>query len=776
MNSPRATARPWLPFALFGRVRLPTRPAARDVADATSGAEAASKRSGVLAVAGILLLAALVLANDLLLSARLGLLANPTLSDGLAYLLQTEVALADMEKLKAADYLNQRLTVAVSPIALTWFRAMPAARLFAEHAPIWSMLIALQYQILGTGEWQAHTARFWATALLLLLMFVLVRRYSTAALAWVAVLITSTLPVISTSARSATYEFFVAKRVNFGQEWFLADLRPDFSVSVALLLMIVAFFEWRARPNRWTAILLGGAFGLAALLKPTVLSVLPVALGALTAYAWLWRRSHPLPPVRQFVAAAAVGFGCLVPWIVAGGLEHTITYVVVNSTVLAGIWEGTGITQGVDPLYYWHYFGSMMGSDAWIVLGLGLAALAVRRWRRESGLMEITGFAVVGLALAAYMSVTPHKTWPVGPAIYLPLWAAAWCALAPSAASALKRIRLDPNVLVAGAGLYCVLLVVGAWYAYARWPAYGRDTGPTNRHTTTEISGQLNSLLSPGEYLLSMEMWGYPGVFRLGHPDRWLYQYTSHNMFLESQDGTSPEALADEVLGAPQTIKVALLVDLNGVSEMPHVNTAPVARPYFDAFVRWVKARNSPFVLARTYPITADAFTNLSANEDGKPAPSLLLFIREGGRSLADLGFTGSRDGIQYGQGWRNPEAANGQRFRWAGDEAEVILSPTGRRQLALDLEPVAGLTGPSAKLSVIGDDGTTTELPMLASRGTVIIEVPGSPDTKRGIRLRVERQDGTAAPTDTPRFRVFDATWADGPTVVLAPHDAGRR
>lgn len=775
VSGPRAAAHRWLSVAPFGRVRIPWRPAA-GVAGDLARPRVAWKRSGLLSVVAILLLAALVTANDLLLSARLGLLANPVLSDGLAYLLQTEIALSDMEKLRAPSLPPPGLSIDASPLAMTLFHYLPIVRLYREHAPIWSMLITLQYQLLGPGEWQAHTAKFWAIALLLLIMFALVRRQSTTAFAWVAVLLTSTVPVVSTSVRSATYELFISKSVNFGQEWFLSDPRPDFSLSVAGLFMISAFFVWWARPNRWTTLLLGGAFGIAAMVKPTVLSALLVALGALAAYAWLLRRTQPLPSIWQFVAAAAIGMACLVPWIVTGGLERTITYVVLNSTILAGIWAGTGMSTGVDPLYYWRSFDEMMGSEAWIVLGLGLAALALRWWRGEARLHEIAGFVFVGLALAAYLSVTPSKSWPVGPVIYLPLWAAAWCALAPVAVRMLKRIRLDPKVLVAGAGLYCALLVAGSWYAYARWPAYGRDTGPTNRRTTTELSGELNRLLAPGGALLSMEMWGYPGVFRLGHPDRWIALYTSHNMFFESQDGRQPETLANEILGGSDTIKVALVTDMNSVSEMPHVNTTPVARPYFDAFLRWIKDRNSPFAVARTYPITAEAFTSLRRNEDGRRTPSLLLFVRTGGRTLADFGFTGPRDGIQYGRGWQNPEAANGERFRWGGEDAELILSPTGRRQLSLDLEPAPDLDATPSTLIVVGEDGTVTRMPLPAERAMVEIEVPGVPDAKRAINLRVEHQDGSVIATDTPAFRVFDASWADSTPAVTSPHDGDTR
>ena len=716
----------------------------------------------------LVLLAATITANDLLLSARLGLLANPILSDGLSYLVLLELASTDMEGVILPETGPRVLSgEVVSPITSPLFTYLPVLRLFREHSPGWAILITVSYQLFGNGEWQAHTVKFWAVALLLSVMFFMVRRYSDTWFAWTAVLFTSVLPVVSTSVRSATYEFFISKRVDFGVEWFLGDLRPDFSFSAALLFTVFAFFEWRARPNRWTALLLGCAFGIAALLKVTVISALLLALAALTAYAWLVRRSRPLPTVRQFVAPALVGSAFLIPWIVAGGARRAVIYVVVNSTIMAGVWAGTGMSTGLDFAYYWQFFNYMMGTEAWVVIGLGLAVLAVRWWRGAPGSQDLVGFVFVVLVLWAYLSVTPAKSWPVGPALYLPLWAAAWCALGPVALRALRRIRLDARALAVGAGLYCALLTAGAWYAYASWPAYGRDIGPTNRRTTEELGEHLNRLLTPPQALLSTEIWGHPAAFRVGHPERWIWLYTSHHMYLEQQMGAEPEALAAEILGGVFDIKMAIVPDLSSISDLPHVTTTPIARPYFDAFIRQIKDRDSQYVVLRSYPIPADAFTSMNADEDGKLAPSLLLFMRAPEGTLPELGFEDPRDGILFGKGWQQPEARNGQRFRWATDDAELVLSPSGRSRLLLDVEPAPTRQDPPLQLSVVGEDGSVTPLPPLRYRGTVAVDVPGAANSKRGVRLRVEQPNGA------PAYRVFRAAWDDGQGPFVSRFDA---
>src|SRR6266487_3155483 len=102
----------------------------------------------------------------------------------------------------------------------------------------------------------------------------------------------------------------------------------------------------------------------------------------------------------------------------------------------------------------------------------------------------------------------------------------------------------------------------------------------------------------------------------------------SDGMFLLAQDGMSPDMLANRALRDCAACSAVLTLDADHVQDAPHLAAGPITWPYLDAMARWVKDPTSPYVLARSYPISADPFTSLNANEDGRYAPSLLLFVR----------------------------------------------------------------------------------------------------------------------------------------------------
>jgi hypothetical protein len=180
-----------------------------------------------------------------------------------------------------------------------------------------------------------------------------------------------------------------------------------------------------------------------------------------------------------------------------------------------------------------------------------------------------------------------------------------------------------------------------------------------------------------------------------------------------------------------------------------------------DAIARWVKDPASPFLPARAYPIAVDPFTSLSHDENGRYAPGLLLFVRDDGRTLPARGFDGVRDGILFGTGWHKTESANDERFRWAGDEAELVLSPTGQDALTIEIEPGPDLAGGPLALTVVAQDGSGVRLPPITARRAVPLDVPGAPGGKRVLRLRNEGptpQRGIGG--RVLNFRVFDAYW----------------
>ena len=712
----------------------------------------------------LLALAALLTGIDILLSMRLGLLANPPLNDGLGYVvdarLPPKLVLTPPRQQLDRPYLE--VVEVESPV----LDAVPALDALSRRAPLWAGLLKLSDLLFGAGDWQPFTARFWQIGPLLILVFIVVRHHSTTALAWTAVLVTGLVPTVSVSVRSATYERFVSHTVDFGREWFMADLRPDLAASVALLALIVAYFAWLERPTRGRAVVTGATFALAVLMKPTVSPATLCVLGLAGLYTLLLRRQTLLENVSQAVIAAGSGLLLLVPWMAAGGLEAVYENFVVNTTSLGPIWgttsDGDAMAVRVAPrvVRTADFAGSTMGPEFWLVVGLGLI-LAIIHWGRAvCKQATLDGYCFVGCATVVLAIVMAFILRSIGAFALLLLWLAAWCLISREAARVLAHFRINQAVLPALAGVYCVAFVAAGFYASAIWPAYGRQVGQTSIQVSQAIERDIMRTAAPHDTLTSVEIWGFPLSLAndLGLTHRFV---VSPNLYALGLRGRTPDEVADDLFRTCTECSVVVTLDADSVNDSPHLNSPVLTRPYQDAVAQWVKAPTSPYVLARTYPIAVDPFTSMSRNEEGRYGPSLLLFVRDDGRALPARGFDGLRDGILYGSGWYKTEIANGERFHWAGDEVELVLSPTGQSALAIEIEPGPDLAGGPLVLSRIADDGSTQRLPPIATRRTVTLDVPGAPSTKRSLRLRNESPTPQRGIGGRPlSFRVFDAYW----------------
>src|SRR5437868_2806151 len=155
-------------------------------------------------------------------------------------------------------------------------------QLIRALTPGWTALLALQYFVFGPGLWQAFTARFWAVALLLLLVYWIVRRRSSRSLAVAATVLTALLPMISAGVRSSSLEFLTG-RSNYLETWYLDDLRPDI-LAIALILWAVALLaEHSAAPSR-ASYMASAVFAAAAVMvKPSTSPLLVLVWGATVA-------------------------------------------------------------------------------------------------------------------------------------------------------------------------------------------------------------------------------------------------------------------------------------------------------------------------------------------------------------------------------------------------------------------------------------------------------------------------------------------------------------
>ena len=442
----------------------------------------------------------------------------------------------------------------------------------------------------------------------------------------------------------------------------------------------------------------------------------------------------------------------------------------VHTTSFADYWASGSYRPEFDPLYYFRYFEDHMGTEGWLIVGAGLVVYAVRLARWQTISRETTGYLIVGVAAAAYITAVSSKNWFVGPAFYLPLWLFAWCALAPALAVLMRR-RPRLSMVVPGVALsYCALVIGMGALALTWWPEYGRSIGPSNRAATAKIAHDLRTVMGPGDRIMTTELWGYAGSLMLFMGEWWHYSYmTSNHLFVMSRRA-DPETVATERTQDCQECKFYLFLDAETVSKVPHISTVPVVRPYWDAMNRRVREPSSPYIMLRDYPIAPYPFTSLLAIESSPYAPSLKLYMRADGRTLTDLGFDDPHDGILFGQGWSDADSNGGARTRWGARKTEIILSPSDRTRLTLELEPGPGIDARTARVDVLANDGTVVQQVPLDGRTLVTLDVPGSLREKRVLRLTAQG-DQISTTRDRPdaRIRLWRYGWGDANTLEAA-------
>lgn len=745
-------------------------------------------RGGVAAIARwllpLMLLATTVTAVDIGFSRQLGLLANPSLLDGTAYILGTRSpvwsdAVIEQVRVMRATGIQERFDQsAQEPLnsPLDYVRSTLRAL-----APLWHTTLLLSQAVLGWGEWQPYTARFWLTLILLVTVFVAVRRRGSLLTAWAAVLATALLPALSVGIRSAGYEFFVTGQVDFGREWFLADLRPDVMFGAMLVATLALFFHWHAhRPSPVRAALTGLALAATILTKPSVFSVALLALGTAAVYGWIVD-GRRLPPWRDVLCGFLALVAGIVPWIAAGGLSFVLDYLIGNSQGAAfEYWRSGGFRPGMDFLYYWSYYDAYMGWEGWVVLGTALPLTLIGWIVRRRVETETLGYLVVGLTIWVYLSLVPGKNWFAGPSFYFIFWVFSWCVIGAAVSAAMRAwsaragsaararvwrpgMALSPTRLLLGVVVvHSAVVAAMGGYALSAWPEYGRRVGHTNLQATRQIAADLPRVAEGGDLILTSQPWGY-GASLLLFMDSWRTWpegITAQHLW---RPDVSPDDAVKQVVGNCVDCRALLLLDTDTMAKAPHTSAAPITWPHFDALMRWAKEPSSPYMLARSYPIASDAFTNLSRTDDGRYAPSLQLFVRDDGRTLSELGFSEPGDGILFGQGWRDPEAKSGGRVRSGGRLTEVILSPSEQQRLTLELEPGPALRGGEALVSVLGDDGATVHRASVRGRTAVTFDVPGDPRAKRRVTLKVEEPAGRATnETSELALRLIRYGWGD--------------
>jgi len=114
------------------------------------------------------------------------------------------------------------------------------------------------------------------------------------------------------------------------------------------------------------------------------------------------------------------------------------------------------------------------------------------------------------------------------------------------------------------------------------------------------------------------------------------------------------------------------------------------------------------------------------------------------------------QSGVQFGNGWYPLENYDGQTFRWANNDAGIIVKPTKKTTLVVDVEPGPGLGGRPGVLHLIDGAGHDEGSAMLSGRQLAQFALPQGTKSQSFL-LHIEG-GGTKVPSD-PRildFRVF--------------------
>jgi hypothetical protein len=116
-------------------------------------------------------------------------------------------------------------------------------------------------------------------------------------------------------------------------------------------------------------------------------------------------------------------------------------------------------------------------------------------------------------------------------------------------------------------------------------------------------------------------------------------------------------------------------------------------------------------------------------------------------------------DAVLLGHGWYDAEGQPSERFRWASNDAElVVTAPFGtERQIQLEVEPGPGLGSQPFTMEILDWEGKQVAAIPVQGRETVGATLPTHPGTDSVFRLHVSG-GGLLTPNDprTLNFRVF--------------------
>ena len=565
-------------------------------------------------------IASAVTATEIYFSKQIGLLAYPLNYESVGYMLPAKSLFYEMSE---------------------WWIHRPSLRhigyaLFVGMIPpatLWQKLMMLSFLLLGEGEWQAYTARFWPTLLLLLLVLWVMRHRSGSRVAWVAVLFTALLPTISCTLRWSLITYLSGTVVIF-DNMRLADLLPDLLSTALLLWTIVPLIERVHNLDRSTWLISGAAAGLSILAKSSMLPELLFAWGLTVVYVSLVNRSR----LQQTVFT---GFWCLpplailtTPWGLAGGARYTLGYIYVNSlTANRVLWLATygfPFFQLASWTWYWGYFPVHMGPlEGWTMLGIGLA-LSVASVLRKPSQKDNRIIAYLGISAALYIlaTATPNKNFIIGLPFYLLLWIFSWRVLIPLLTKWVTRRRIAAWLLISVLLVYTTLIVGGGLYVLQAWTDEGRQTWADNTQVIKQIAADMRAILKNSDTFMWAPLYGFPATL----------QY-----YMIDQQGNYPQTVWIDLREPPDQFvrqhvnacKAVLVYqeDIAYVAQFAYVHPAQVA--YWHAIAKFVRESDSSYSRVMTYHFSVTPVAYYEYGSKDRFALSLDLYVKQPAPKLA---------------------------------------------------------------------------------------------------------------------------------------------
>jgi hypothetical protein len=541
--------------------------------DTTTGDRGANGWPSLQTVVGGGAVAAIVVAIDAYFSAQAGDLAQPPNYEGVGYMQFARTAfflLRDMQLRQALHEIN-------------------------SIAPLWTLLQTFQYLVLGDGTWQVFAVRFWPVALLLILVYWVVRARATRAAAIAAMALTAVSPMVSVGVRASSWELLTGHS-DYGESWGLDDLGPDFLAGVLVLWSVASLAEGSRSPRRSTFIVSAAFAAAAVLTKPSTAPFALAAWGVALSLMWLWRPG--VRSVRMVALGMAVLLVLLAPWGILGRGVVTTLDRLREGTVTYGATYFPKVDLGESVTYYLLRLPNQLGQLEFVFAAAAALVLIVMLVRRHLDRAEVM-YAVLIAFLYFALTIPSAKNPKLGEWISMSVWTFVLAGI--SRVAVLRwpsRINGYSRALLASVGVYVLLVYVAGVLALANWPQPERQSNAQLTAATNGIVDELRRRIQPFDCFTYAPGPGWPASIE--------YQLMDSEGRAPSNNpiDVSPDTSIDAYVQQARQCR-AVIVYRDDIRQVARVfYCPPVRQPYLQALSDWVRSPGSGYILDRTWTLS----------------------------------------------------------------------------------------------------------------------------------------------------------------------------